>query len=382
MEDIDTILQPIDGDQTFDTWMQALADEGLPSDTWLTGGPMRVALKVIAYAFAASWAVVVAAISGGFLETATGRWLTLLAFYVYGVTRTPATFASGNVVFTNAGGGMYGPFDPGAFQVYNPDTKALYTNTASFTILPSATTAPIPFQALVAGSVGTSPVGTITSLQTPQPSVTCSNPADVVGLDAQSDDDLKTLCSNKLGALSMLGPRDAYRYAMRTALVSGQPVNINRSSLSRSSSTGRVTMIIASPSGAPTAADLTAVGANIEAIARPDTATVSLAGATVATSAQALTVYAVLTAGLDVVSLTTLIEDALTALGSSYDIGGLTKPPSTQGWLYASDIVGAVKGAHASIYAVDGATDFPLSAFEVVSIVPTLDVRLVQSKAA
>jgi Baseplate J-like protein len=383
--DINTLLTPLDPDVTFNEWMSALETAGIPSSSWATGGPMRTLMRIIANTIVAAWTVILAAISGGFLETATGNWLTLLAFYVYGVTRVQPTQASGGIVFTNSGGGLYGPFSPGSFQVYNPDNDAVYVNTESFTINPSSTTLPIAFQAVVAGSASSSGAGTITQLQTPQPDVTCTNPDALVGLDQQSDTELKTLCMQALGALSMLGVRDAYYYAIRTANDNGQPVNINRSSVSPSSSTGIVTVVVASPSGTPATDDVTAVGTNIEAVARPDTATVALSGATVVTSAQTATVWCTTTAGLDADGLTTLIDAVLDDPANGvpgYPIGGYTKPPSSQGYLFASDIVGWIKEAHSAIYAVDGLADVLIPAGQVVVLDLTLVIRFVNSNAA
>lgn len=381
MEDITTLLTPLDADVTFNTWMQALKDAGVPSDSWRKGGPMRTLMRIIAATIVAAWTVVIAAISGGFLETSQGNWLTLLAFYVYGVSRVEATFAQGSVTLVNAGGGVFDA-NPGELILINTTTKKTYTNTAIIHLGSGATITGVAIIALEAGSASTSPAGTITGFVTPWSNVTVTNPADVVGLDAQSDADLKSLCMLKLGALSLLGPRDAYAYAIRTANNNGAPVNINRRSISRSNSTGTVSIVIASPSGAPSAGDLAAVETNIEAVARPDTVTVNVTGAVVVTSSQSITVWAVQTAGLDAPALTSMVEDAVTALVAEYAIGGLTKPPSSAGFLFASDMVGAAKDAHPAIYAVDGFTDIPLSSGQVASVVLSISVRFVQSQAA
>lgn len=381
MIDATTLLTPLDQDVVFNEWMSALEDAGVPSDSWRVGGPMRTLMRIIAATIVAAWTVIIGAISGGFLETAAGNWLTLLAFYVYGVTRISATFASGNLTVTNSGGGLYGPFAPGEFIALNPTTKAAYANTTTITINPGQTLT-VPVQALVAGSSSTSSAATVTALQTPLSQVTVTNPADLVGLDEQTDTDLKTLCMLKLGALSLLGPRDAYAYAIRTANDNGNPVDVNRSSITRTSSTGTVAVVCASPGGTPTPGDLTAVADNIEAVARPDTVTVSVAAATVVASSQIVTVYAVTTAGLDAPTLQSLVQDAITALQSTYPIGGLSKPPSTQGYLFASDLTGAAKAAHAAIFAVDGFTDIALGSGQVAEITLSVTVRFVTSQAA
>ena len=379
--DISTLLTPLDTDTVFNEWMTALQAAGVPSNTWRVGGPMRTLMRIIAASIVAMWTVCIAMISGGFLETASGNWLTFLAYYVYGVIRVAATQAQGTITLVNAAGGVFDA-DPGKLILQNPTTKKTYVNVATIHLGANATLTGVAVIAQETGSASTTANGTVLGFVTPWSQVTATATTDIVGLDAQSDDDLKSTCMSKLGALSMLGPRDAYAYAIRTANDNGVPVNINRKSITRTSSTGTVGVVCASPSGAPSPGDLTAVATNIEAIARPDTVTVTTTGASVVASAQTITVYAVQTAGLDATSLTTMVQDAIAALSSTYPIGGLTKPPSAQGYLFASDMVGAAKDAHSAIYAVDGFTDIALAADQVPSVTVAVTVRFVQSAAA
>ncbi|HEY1956053.1 MAG TPA: baseplate J/gp47 family protein [Polyangiaceae bacterium] len=361
--------------------MTALQAAGVPSNTWRVGGPMRTLMRIIAASIVAMWTVLVAMISGGFLETASGNWLTFLAYYVYGVIRVAATQAQGTVTLVNAGGGVFDA-DPGKLILQNPTTKKTYVNVATLHLGANATLTDVAIVAQETGSASTTASGTVLGFVTPWSQVTATTTTDVVGLDAQNDDDLKATCMSHLGALSMLGPRDAYAYAIRTANDNGVPVNINRRSITRTSTTGTVGVICASPSGAPSAGDLTAVATNIEAVARPDTVTVTTNGATVVASAQTITVWAIQTAGLDAPSLTTMVQDAVAELVSAYPIGGLTKPPSAAGFLFASDMSGAAKDAHAAIYAIDGFEDIALSAGQVASVTVAVTVRFVQSAAA
>lgn len=381
--DISTLLTPLDTDTVFNEWMTALQTAGVPSDTWRVGGPMRTLTRIIAASLVAMWTVTIAMISGGFLETASGNWLSFLAYYVYGVVRVAATQAQGTITLVNAGGGVFDA-NPGALILsftFSGVTKT-YTNVNTIHLGAGVTLPGVQIIAQESGSASTVASGTVLSFGTPWPQVTATTTSDIVGLDAQSDDDLKAMCMARLGALSLLGPRDAYAYAIRSANDNGVPVNINRRSITRASSTGTVGVVVASPSGAPSPGDLTAIEANIEKIARPDTVTVNTSGATVIASAQTITVWAVQTAGLDAPSLTTMVQDAVTALVSQYPIGGLTKPPSIAGFLYATDMVGAVKDAHAAIYAVDGFTDIPLATNQVAAVTVAVTVRFVQSAAA
>jgi len=378
--DISTLLTPLDTDTVFNEWMAALQAAGVPSNTWRVGGPMRTLMRIIAASIVAMWTVCVAMISGGFLETASGNWLTFLAYYVYGVIRVAATQAQGSITLVNAGGGVFDA-NPGALILQNTTTKKTYVNINAIHLGAGATLTGVLIIAQETGSASTTASGTVLGFVTPWAQVTATTTTDVVGLDAQSDDDLKATCMAHLGALSMLGPRDAYAYAIRTANDNGTPVNINRRSITRTSSTGTVGVVCASPSGAPSPGDLTAVANNIETIARPDTVTVTTAGATVVASTQNITVWAVQTAGLDAPSLATMVQDAVAELVSAYPIGGLTKPPATAGYLFATDMVGAAKDAHAAIYAIDGFSDIALTASQVASVTVNVTVRFVQSAA-
>ena len=64
---------------------------------------------------------------------------------------------------------------------------------------------------------------------------------------------------------------------------------------------------------------------------------------------------------------------------ASYPIGGIPKPPSPAGFLWATTIEGTVKAAHPSIFAVDGAgPDFALSAGQVAALAVVLTIRIVE----
>lgn len=189
-------------------------------------------------------------------------------------------------------------------------------------------------------------------------------------------------CRDKLAALSLLGPRGAYAYAVRIAKrTDGSPVAVNRLSVSPSSSTGRVTVYVASPSGPPPAGDLDAIRAAIEAIARPDSVRAEVFAATAVAFKSALTVWAKRTDGVSADDLQTFVEHSLESFVATYPIGGIGKPPlSTKGYLYAEGIAGTAKSAHASIYAIDGANaDLPLNVGEVATLAASVDVRIVEA---
>ena len=348
-----------------------LVNMGLPANNWRKGGVARSVLMAVAVSFTALALTITNFASSAFLTTATGDWLTLVAQYIYGVARIQATQASGTILATNAGGGVY-TWNPGDLVVQDTVTLNTYTNSALTTLNPGAVSQPIAMVCTIFGTAGNANPNEITNPITSVPNVTFVQPSPFVATNAQSDADLVTACLAKLGALSMLGPRGAYAYAVLSALNNGAPVNVNRYTISPSSSTGQVSIVLASPSGPVTSSDLAAVQANIEAVARPDTATATTTSAVVVTpSALTMTVWAKNTPGLDATTLYNLVAAALTTNVSKYPIGGIVKAPSTQGYLYDETIRGWAQAAHPSIYAVDTASpvDLPIAPGSVVQLV-------------
>lgn len=373
---ITELFTPLTTEQVVETILTSLETIGLPARSWRQGGALRVIIVVLATLYAGFTQVASAFIQSGFLETAVGGWLTLLARNVYGVEREPASFASADLTLVNGGGGSFTE-GIGEISVKNPATGKVYTNTEAFTLLPSET-ATVAFQAVEVGSASSTAPGTITEFVTAMLGVTVTNETAFVGSDAQGDADLKAACRAKLGALSLRGPRGAYEYAVSVALRNdGSPVDINRVSISAFSSTGIVDVYCASPSGAPVPSDLDDVAASIELYARPDTVTVNVLAVTEVPVAEVLTVYARRTPGLSSTDLQTQIDGALINAIKSYPIGGLPTPPSAQGYLYGDFIAGTVKAVHPSIYHVTGQVDVLLNAGEVAVLAQSaLTVRI------
>lgn len=395
MQTVAQLTNAPSADTIFAQMITGLVNMGLPADKWRKGGVARSLLYTVATSFASLAITITLIASSAFLDTATGDWLTLLASKVYGVTRIAATFASGQILATNSGGFNY-TFTPGQLVVQDSVTLQTYTNTTTVTVNPGFTNVPVPIQCTVQGTVGNANASEITVLVSSAPGLAITNPLSVVGIDAQTDASLRSLCQAKLGALSLMGPRGAYAYAIQSAINAlGAPVNINRWSISPTSSTGQVLIYLASPAGVVTGPDVTAVQNNIEAVARPDSVTVTTQSATVVPYAPIITVWVRGTAGIptvgsggaisptlagiDAAAILALVQTAITTNVSTYPISGVPKPPSTQGYLYDAELRGWCQAAHPAIFAVDTQTptDFPLNAGQVAAISATVTVRLV-----
>ena len=379
------LLEPMSGAQVRATMVTTLKILGVPADQWRPGGTYSTILTVLAYTIAAFLGLMAQGLGAGFLETSSGGWLTLLAYYVYGVTRPGATAATGLYTLVNSGGGVY---SYAAHQAVfsNSTTGAQYTNSSSFTVGAGATVT-IPIQALVPGSSSSSTPGAVDTLVTSMLGVTGGNAAAVQGSDAMGDPQLRVLCLSALGAMSVRGPRSAYAYAVQVALnsVTGAPVNINRWWVSPANHTGTVTVWVASPSGVPDPNDVTGVATSIENIARPDGITVNVVPCTAVGYNARISVYCLATPGLQASDVQDAVDNAIAAYFEAYPIGGLYKASFytygevlSSSALWGSGLDGAIRSASPSIYAIDGTFDLDLIAGQVATDNVLATVILVQ----
>lgn len=382
MASIEELMTPLTEDQVFETFLEICRNLDLPVDSWAKGGALRVILRAVARVYSGFTAVMAAFIKSGFLETAEGEWLTKLAKYVYGVTRREATFAKEDITLVN-GGGFLHTQAIGTVTVIAPVTKKAYRNTEAFVLNPLSTL-DVEFEAVELGSASSAAIGTITDLETNLTGVTITQSRAFVAIDEESDAEVKQACRDKLGSLSVRGPRTAYSWAIREAKrLDGNPVNINRKKVSSSSSTGKVNVYVAAPSGAPIASDITAVEASIESLARPDGVQVTVAAATEVAVVRALTVWATREDGVSADDIKALVETAFVREGATFPIGGMHKPPSNVGKLYADWISAKAIGAHASIYDIDGAgSDVTLTAGQIAQLQITATVNVVDPTEA
>lgn len=382
------LLQPMSGAQVRATMVSTLKTLGVPADQWRAGGTYSTILTIVAYAIATFLGLVAQGLGAGFLETASGGWLTLLAYYVYGVSRPAATLATGNLTLTNSGGGIYS-YGTQQATFGNSTTGTQYVNSAPFT-LGANSSITIPIQATVPGSASSATPGQIDTLVTAMLGVTCGNAAAVLGSDAMGDPQLRQLCIAALGAMSVRGPRSAYAYAIQVAknAVTGTPVNINRWYISTASHTGDVNVWLASPSGAPDANDVTGVETSIEQNARPDGITVNVFSATPTPYTASVNVWCASRPGLRKQVVEAAVEEALANYFETYPIGGFAKEAfyiwgdvllTESAGIFASGVDGAIRTADPGIFAVDGTFDMTLAAGQVATDNVTVSVFLVSA---
>ncbi len=385
---VDELFTPLTAAQIRSRMVLELIALDIPADKWRAGGVASTILTVTSMLLALLSLAIVEILQGFFLPTATGGGLKALAYYVYGITVSDATFATGVATLTNGGGGAYTKAI-GAYSLRNPTTNAVYVNSEAFS-LSSGQVLDVAFRAVDAGSAGNSIPGTITEQVTALLGVTVTNAAAFVGTDAPTDAAIRQLCTNKLASLSVRGVRTAYAYAIQTAInpVTLGAVNINRWAITENSHIGEVLLYVAAPSGVVDPNDLIGVQTRIEEVARPCGVEADAVAATGVPYTRALTIYASARAGTTADDVKTACDAAILTFLSGYEIGGVAAADndntSFQG-LFGEGIAGACAQGCATIGAkflsVRGNTDLALASTEVAEDDVTTTVTLVASSS-
>jgi Baseplate J-like protein len=386
---ISQILSPITGAQMRSTAVAALQSLGLQPQNWAPGGiasSLLTALcNIVGYVPGTTFGLSLSlanAIAQQWNPTATGAGLRLLSQYFYGFTAPTGTFASGQLVLTNTGGGIY---TYGAGQAVFASTVAnaqgiypTYTNVSGFTLGAGATLT-IQIQCAFLGAGGNSPPGFVTQLVTSMAGVTANNPNAITGTDPPTDDALRQMNLNSLSVGSVYGPRSAYAYAIATAtnIVTGAPVNINRATFPKPGHINFVIIYVTSPSGIVDPNDLAGIAQCIESGtgstdsrfhgARPDgvqilPGTATIGGTTIGAPAAAvavpygpaITVYCTAPKGTSTTTIQTTILQALTTwfASSANPIGGITASDDTNTnvtGIFESGVSGIIATAVASL---------------------------------
>jgi len=229
---LDELTTPLTRQQVEASIYSVLARLGVPTTSWKPGAVVRTMIVGVSAVFAAYSELMALIARSGFLELSSGDWLTLVAQYVYGVERLDATFASGTVLVSNSTTGSFYGFEPGDLIVKNTVTGATYRNIATFNLPANTTDLPVSVVASEPGAASSAQANTVTSVVTALPGLSVDNDVAFFGTDEETDAQLRARCSEKLGALSPMGPWDAYTSALRNATDgNGRNLGITRVSL-------------------------------------------------------------------------------------------------------------------------------------------------------
>ena len=316
---------------------------GLDTETWQEGDPTRTQFDITAEMLEIHERVAVEIARGGYLDLASGPWLTLLARYGFNVERRPATRATTTIRLTN-GSGAVRVFEAEGYTALSTG-KATYKNVEDKT-LPGGIgqTVDVLFEAEEAGIAGNAAPGEINAWLYPVPKVTLTNLTAAAGAPEETDSALRERCRAKIQALSPNGPKGIYHYVATTPELNGGAL-VTRTRVLPDSDTGEVTVYLAGPAGPVTTDDRDLVEEAYETYATPHCVEVSalLATALVVPITYQLWVYD--TIGLSEAEIKTAVSDSLIAMLRELPIGGDVIPPAVNGALYQGRLVAAILGA-------------------------------------
>jgi len=363
----ENLIKPATQQEVQNSIYKVLGTLGLNTSSWKAGAVVRTITTAFSVFLSALSSLQALIARQGFLELSEEDWLSTVAFYVYGVTRIPATYATGFVTLTNSAGGVYS-FDPGDLVFANPVTNKTYRNTATVAIPALATVTNVPVQAVEVGADSTSTPETITKMVVTVTGVAVKNPESVVGQDEETDAALRQRCSAKLGALSPMGPHDAYTSAVRNATrPDGSSLGITRTRVDKDGF-GNVFVWMATPSGAVPPADVAIATEAVYQNAEPLAVTAHVASAVPVTITVNYELWMYNTSGQTDAQVQELIKQRLTSWFQEQPIGGnvISLPP---GKIYLDKIKAVIGDTLPEI-------------FHVELSVPSSDVSLALSQVA
>ena len=250
--DLATLIDPPSEDELVTSLLASLSAAGFPVTSWSAGSVPRTLNAANAKVMADLYATIEQVARGGFLDLATGTWLTLHAASRFQLTRIAATFAEGTLTLACASGA--GPINiTAASLVISTASGKQYRSTNTTTVVvPDGGTASITVRAEGSGTTYNLASELLTTIVTPATaglSFTASAGAAWRTTNArneETDAELRTRCRDRWATLAVYGcgTREAYRYNLTSA---GQ--NITRVAFATPPGDGTLIIYIAGASG-------------------------------------------------------------------------------------------------------------------------------------
>lgn len=263
---ISTLYSVATAQQYLDAMLDFAAGLALPVTSWRDDDPTLVMFRYLAEQLAQKDLVDAEFIKAGFLSASIEDWKTVVASEIYGIDRDAATYATSTITLVNAGGGIYTPA-AGEVTVKDSTSGKTYHSIEDLS-LGAGATATLDVEADEAGTDSNAAVNEIDEIVTTMLGVTIAASTVAVAQDAQSDESLDAECLNTLGALSPNGPPDAYVSVVTSSELTGS-TEITRAQASQASTTGEVTVYVASAVGAASAPAIALAQAAVEIWATP-----------------------------------------------------------------------------------------------------------------
>jgi hypothetical protein len=332
---------------------------GLPVTSWRAFDPTRSFYAFIAEILSELDAPASEFIRSGFLSQARGDWLLVVAEELYGLDADDfaATYAEPTVTITNAGGGEY-TIEAGDLTVKNSVTGKTYHSTNAPGVHSPGVTLVYQLTADEAGSDSAVVADEIDEFVTTFEGLEIDSSTAGLATDKATDDEVREACRDTLGPLSPNGPADAYTAVAKNSELT-TVTGINRAA-AQGSSTGAVTVTVASQAGEVSAPNLALILDAINRWAVPLCVSATVVSATEVEVDGTYTIAknpALTTPAADVEDA---IFDALDALFTATRIGG------DNGVVSASMIMQTIHGVYPGlIYSVTGVADVELDVSEV-----------------
>lgn len=316
-----TLTTPVTQAQYLAQILATLAAQGFPVTAWQSGNAGRTLAVADAAALTDLRAVIADVARGGYLDTATGDWLTLLAAGLFDITRTAAVYAVGSV--TLACVSTAGPYSitAGALVVTDGTRRWRSTNTTTKTV-PSGGSVVVDVRAESPGTAY-NVSGSLLSTTPVSPSLAgvtvtaASSWLTTAGAAEESDASLRARCRARWGTLGRGANDSAYVYWARTG--HSAAADVTRAAVVWGAGDGKLTVYLAGPAGAVSGGTVSTVDAWLD-INKPGTDDPTTASAT----ARVVSLIATVTvdAASDSTANRALATDALTDYFAGLDIGG------------------------------------------------------------
>jgi len=249
---LSSLIVPLTKDDVRRNLLGLLRVVGFPVASWAPSSVPRALVEIFSESLADLSTTVSKIARGGFLSLAENEWLSLVAAEFFGVERKPAVFAVGLAVLTDAGGA--GPFTIVPNQLWAAAKSGLRFTNVTGGVLSLGGKLVLEWKAENSGAAFNVPVGDLSTLLTPLPGVSLTNPAltgsgswlVTQGVDPESDAALRLRCQEKWSSLGAGGNAPAYAYHAKNASPQVTRVRV----LEAFPTGGQVTVICAGPSGA------------------------------------------------------------------------------------------------------------------------------------
>jgi hypothetical protein len=337
--------------KTIQDWKQSIVNTAtlvaLKTSNWVEGGYTRTLVALFAQLYKTAGDVIKLIAASGFLDFATGAWLTLLAKQVFNVDRIVATYAAAPeaITLTNHGGGLY-IFEVGDLVLANGSTNKTFRNTSAGTLSPgNGQTLKLDLIAEASGSDSNSIAGSITSMVTTFTGVTCSNDVALFGLDEEKDPDLRQRCRDSLALLAIGGIKKAYEFVAKSAKRSdGSAIGVTRVRVVPPPGDNTLSVLVAGASGAVASDDVAAIQSEFDTKVTPIGFDVTASSAVNLSVTSPCTIWLPSSLAISESSARQSVFDALRVYVQALPIAGVIIPPGA-GKIYWRTTLGVVENA-------------------------------------